>query len=1279
MKKTMLRWLPLLVLAVVIVGLVCFAPEANAYEFYGDYTDVSEIKDYGDCPSMQGLAVGSQYLYSVKINSDDTHAVIYMTDKDSGTTTKLYNSDNGSYYFTQLAHANDMDVWGIDGKSNIFVANTNKGANSVIRLQRDGNNLTQVANYRMTYNGSDICVTALAVKGYSNGKITFITKWGMDLYTGSVDASLSSATVEMTKFCTLVKSQSYIKDTYEDLSAYTNQGMGYHDGTIFLPLSALDIMDNRSVILLYNIDDALAGNGYYGKVYPIEHLNFRVTSGYYSALFEIESCDIGSDGKLYFNTNRRITNSDTNHDGVSSFDGYTYTKPTTQTTHYYIHYEANGGTGTMEDSYIPYGYATKTYANAFSRPGFTFAGWTAYRESDGKWIYVNSSGTDGWYTEGTQPSGYSLKVYNDACSVAKTSSTDGDIVHFYAQWTPGGQTYTIQYNANGGTGTMEDTLVAYGYTTNLRKNTFTRPGYTFAGWVAYRTTQDQWYYTDGTNSGWYAEGSQPAGYTLSVYRDEVGVAKTTAVDGDLCIFYAQWELTDPDYYLVGYINGADYGCEGDYENMGQYKFVDGKLVATFTQDSYVFVKITDNAAWYMTQSFVSGNSGTFYNTSTGAAEKMFVPGRQEITFTLKVNSDDTLSLSYTAVCSHSYTSEVTKAATCTATGIRTYTCSICGHSYTESIAATSHSYTSKVTAPTCTAGGYTTYTCTKCGDSYTGNNTSATGHTYDNGKVTTAATCIKTGVKTYTCTKCSATKTEAIPVVAHTYNAKVTSPTCTASGYTTYTCSVCGDSYTANPTAATGHSYKKVVTAPTCTAGGYTTYTCTKCGDSYKGDNTSATGHSYKSVVTAPTCTASGYTTYTCSKCNHSYTGNNTSATGHSYNNGVITTPATCTAAGVRTYTCTDCGATKTETISALGHNYSASITLPTCTTVGFTTHTCGKCGDRYTDSEVPMLSHNYDSVVTAPTCTTEGFTTHTCAACGDSYIDTKVPVAQHSYGVGRETVAPTCTKDGVLTYACINCGHTKTEAIDATGHDFVKGICTVCGAADPDYVKPDFFLVGYINGADYGCEGDAENVGEYRFVNGTLVATFETDSYVFIKTGDNADWFMFQTFCEADSGTLYNTTTGTSEKMYVPGGAELTFTLVENEDGSLTLSYEGEIPCKHPAHNQDGICADCGATVEHSFADGFCTCCGIADPNYVKPDFYLVGNINGADYGCEGDYENLGVYKFEDGALIATFETDSYVFIKTGDNRKWFMFESYCNTTSGTLYNTTTGTSEKM
>ena len=102
------------------------------------------------------------------------------------------------------------------------------------------------------------------------------------------------------------------------------------------------------------------------------------------------------------------------------------------------------------------------------------------------------------------------------------------------------------------------------------------------------------------------------------------------------------------------------------------------------------------------------------------------------------------------------------------------------------------------------------------------------------------------------------------------------------------------------------------------------------------------------------------------------------------------------------------------------------------------------------------------------------------------------------------------------------------------------------------------YYLIGYINGADYGCEADAENMGDYKFVDGTLTATFEVDSYVFVKTEGNTDWFMSDGFDQESPATLINTKNTLTDynKLMVPGGVEVTFTLVENGDGTLTLSY---------------------------------------------------------------------------------------------------------------------------
>lgn len=63
-----------------------------------------------------------------------------------------------------------------------------------------------------------------------------------------------------------------------------------------------------------------------------------------------------------------------------------------------------------------------------------------------------------------------------------------------------------------------------------------------------------------------------------------------------------------------------------------------------------------------------------------------------------------------------------------------------------------------------------------------------------------------------------------------------------------------------------------------------------------------------------------------------------------------------------------------------------------------------------------------------------------------------------HTYTV-EVTKEATCTTAGSKTYTC-SCGDTHTEVIPATGHNYVGGTCTVCGAVDPSYSE-DVTLTG--------------------------------------------------------------------------------------------------------------------------------------------------------------------------------------------------------------------------
>ena len=145
-----------------------------------------------------------------------------------------------------------------------------------------------------------------------------------------------------------------------------------------------------------------------------------------------------------------------------------------------------------------------------------------------------------------------------------------------------------------------------------------------------------------------------------------------------------------------------------------------------------------------------------------------------------------------------------------------------------------------------------------------------------------------------------------------------------------------------------------------------------------------------------------------------------------------------------------------------------------------------------------------------------------------------------------------------------------KLKSASLSAHNYVNGKCTVCGSADPNYVatSSDYYLFGYINGANYACEEDYANLGSYKFVNGKLTVTFDSDSYVGIKNGNNLDYYMTNGWLgnSATTATLYPTNVlTTADKLYVPGGKEITFTLKVNTNGTLILSYTAADPVVTP------------------------------------------------------------------------------------------------------------------
>ena len=305
---------------------------------------------------------------------------------------------------------------------------------------------------------------------------------------------------------------------------------------------------------------------------------------------------------------------------------------------------------------------------------------------------------------------------------------------------------------------------------------------------------------------------------------------------------------------------------------------------------------------------------------------------------------------------------ITKKATCTENGEKTYHCTDegCDKTGIETIPATGHQHTElrdKKTA-TCGEDGYSgDLYCKDCGQLISkGAVVKATGHSWDSGKVTEAATCKKEGTKTYTCKNCGETKTESIPKTEHQWdNGKVTKEaTCKEEGSKTYTCSICGDTKTeAVPKKDHTWDEGKVTKKATCTEDGLKVYTCRVCAET-KEEVLKATGHQHTELRNEKkaTCTEEGYTgdTY-CTDCGELI--KKGSVTEKANHNWQLTKEekATCEKDGSKTYTCADCKETKIETIPATGHKFGdwQTVTTQSVFTGGVQKRICNVCGKEET------------------------------------------------------------------------------------------------------------------------------------------------------------------------------------------------------------------------------------------------------------------------------------------------------------------------------------------
>ena len=219
---------------------------------------------------------------------------------------------------------------------------------------------------------------------------------------------------------------------------------------------------------------------------------------------------------------------------------------------YAITFNSNGGSGTMADSAIVAGTAKNLTANAFTRTGYSFQGWT-----------TNSNGTGTTYTNSQ-----SVTLYADTV--------------LYAKWL--GNTYTVTFgNTPGTSGSTNPCLCAPGQSFTagtpftLNTNVWYRSGYVFAGWstisgngspIVYAERDTVTFYanisiytqwnpvytvTFSANSG---TGTAPTALTQATFGSAVTLPATTAMTRTG--FTAAGWNTAADGSGTGYAVGASY-------------------------------------------------------------------------------------------------------------------------------------------------------------------------------------------------------------------------------------------------------------------------------------------------------------------------------------------------------------------------------------------------------------------------------------------------------------------------------------------------------------------------------------------------------------------------------------------------------------------------------------------------------------------------------------------------------------------------------------------------
>ncbi|WP_294481513.1 hypothetical protein [uncultured Ruminococcus sp.] len=330
-------------ISAVISAVLCFSTvtvlpaQAACYTSYNYVYGVYDTFGNSKLYSMQGMAVGTSYIYCAKVTTYSSKAAItrYSIADNKNYQLKYIDQNGKSHdYFTNvLGHANDMFAHAENGKTYLYVATGYESGYQLVKLKVDGRKVYKVGqfNIKSSTNSNNISFSGITYLGTTDGYVKILVKKGKQAYYLTVGQNWASATVYAIPVFKIdtdnvkINGKSYPMNFDSNTGTHSHQGMHYTKGKLYVPVSRR--YSNESVVIVYDnisskINNALDGNAKGTQTaYSSNNLSFKVNDGWYNSLFEIESIGINDNG-MYFNTNSQRNGNGNDADAVYKFNGF---------------------------------------------------------------------------------------------------------------------------------------------------------------------------------------------------------------------------------------------------------------------------------------------------------------------------------------------------------------------------------------------------------------------------------------------------------------------------------------------------------------------------------------------------------------------------------------------------------------------------------------------------------------------------------------------------------------------------------------------------------------------------------------------------------------------------------------------------------------------------------------------------------------------------------------------------------------------------------------------